>query len=737
MSSSGGGNSVGLPVPFHVRADLEICPQSFAGRKFWVVKDPAAVEYFRLREHEYFLLRLLDGRRSLEDIKLAFERAFPPQRMTIQSLRDFVGALCRNGLLLSDAVGQGQQLFQQRQRRQRRAWLASAAGLLAIRFRGFDPDRLLDWLCPKTRFLFSCWSVLACLLLIAGALGLIGVEWARLQARLPTFEAFISSRNLLWVGLALAGTKVLHEFGHALTCKHFGGECHELGVLFLVFTPCLYCDVSDSWMLNHRWKRLAITFAGIWVEVVLAALCTFAWWFRQPGMFNSICLNVMLVCTVSALFVNGNPLLRYDGYYILSDLLDIPNLWTESRAVVRAFLARVLLGVPADRSTVQGPHYLLLLYGCASTLYRGVILVVILFTLHRALTPHGLQLLSQLITCFVVGGILLATLSQFAGVASNRQFRARFVSGRFLLTCGLLLLLGYVFFAVPIPWSLRAPVVLQARDAQTAYVVSAGHLLSAVKIGDQVVEGEPVAQLEDWQLSRAILGLRAKVERQRTHVRNLGVLRVTDVDAGRQFPAAKQLLTDLEKQLEQKLREEKNLQIIAPQSGTVMPMSDVTDAKTTTQMLQQWTGLPLDERNRGCWLARSTPFCLIGDPTKFDALLVIDHSDVRYIKQGQSVRVRLNVTPGEVLHGTVAEVGRRELQFVPQPLAANREVAHKPLRSGVNQPLRTSYQVRIALDDQDSPLLLDARGMAKVAVTAEPLSHRLYRFLIRTFRVSR
>ena len=133
---------------------------------------------------------------------------------------------------------------------------------------------------------------------------------------------------------------------------------------------------------------------------MLAALCTFAWWFSQPGMFNSICLNVMLVCTVSALFVNGNPLLRYDGYYILSDLLDIPNLWTESRAVVRAFLARVLLGVPADRSTVQGPHYLLLLYGCASTLYRGVILVVILFTLHRALTPHGLQLLSQLITCY-------------------------------------------------------------------------------------------------------------------------------------------------------------------------------------------------------------------------------------------------------------------------------------------------------------------------------------------------
>ena len=160
-------------------------------------------------------------------------------------------------------------------------------------------------------------------------------------------SALFDPRNLFWLLLAIGAVKVLHELGHALACKHFGGEVHELGFMLLVFAPCLYCDVSDAWRLPSKWQRIAVSAAGMVVELVLAALATIVWWYAQPGVVQLVALNIMIVCTVSTLLVNGNPLLRYDGYYILSDLVETPNLWQRSREVLRRFASEWLLGEPA------------------------------------------------------------------------------------------------------------------------------------------------------------------------------------------------------------------------------------------------------------------------------------------------------------------------------------------------------------------------------------------------------
>ena len=119
----------------------------------------------------------------------------------------------------------------------------------------------------------------------------------------------------------IGGTKVFHELGHALICKHFGGECHQIGPMLLVFTPALYCDTSDSWMLPSRWQRAAVGMAGVATEILLAAVATMVWVSTAPGLTHYIAMNVMLVCSVSTLLFNANPLLRYDGYYVLSDHL--------------------------------------------------------------------------------------------------------------------------------------------------------------------------------------------------------------------------------------------------------------------------------------------------------------------------------------------------------------------------------------------------------------------------------
>ena len=153
-------------------------------------------------------------------------------------------------------------------------------------------------------------------------------------------SSIFSLRNVGWLALSVVVAKTLHELGHALACRHFGGECHELGILLLVFLPCLYCNVSDAWMFDSRWRRVAVDVAGMYVELVLAAICTFLWWFSVPGWFNSVCFNLMIVCSLNTLLFNGNPLLRYDGYYLLSDLLEVPNL----RAAVGRGTAADLFG---------------------------------------------------------------------------------------------------------------------------------------------------------------------------------------------------------------------------------------------------------------------------------------------------------------------------------------------------------------------------------------------------------
>ena len=146
-----------------------------------------------------------------------------------------------------------------------------------------------------------------------------------------------------WICLAVI--KIIHEFGHGLTAKHFGGEVHEMGILFLVLTPALYCDVTDSWLLPNKWKRIWISAAGIYVECFLASIATFVWWYSTPGLLNSLAMATMFICSVNTILFNANPLLRYDGYYVMADWLEIPNLRIKSTQFFAYLFQEKVLGL--------------------------------------------------------------------------------------------------------------------------------------------------------------------------------------------------------------------------------------------------------------------------------------------------------------------------------------------------------------------------------------------------------
>jgi putative peptide zinc metalloprotease protein len=318
-------SSASRPLPLRMRPDLSMRLHRYQGRPYWVVKEPIGLKYFRFQEEEFAILKMLDGNSSYESIKERFESEFAPQRITLQDLQHFIGMLHRSGLVAADAPGQGRQLKRRRDEYRRRELLGRLSNVLALRFKGIDPERLLNWMYPYIGWYFSKTAFFGVMAMALVAVALVTVQYDEFRAKLPAFHQFFGPNNWFWLGITLAVTKVLHEFGHGLSCKHFGGECHEMGVMFLVLTPCLYCNVSDSWLLPNKWHRAAIGAAGMYVEITLASLATFLWWLTEPGLFNHICLSVMFVCSVSTILFNGNPLLRFDGYYILSDIAEIPN----------------------------------------------------------------------------------------------------------------------------------------------------------------------------------------------------------------------------------------------------------------------------------------------------------------------------------------------------------------------------------------------------------------------------
>src|SRR6476659_2225639 len=257
--------------------------------------------------------------------------------------------------------------------------MAAATNILSMRFKGIDPERFFNFIYPYIRWFFSVPAMVCCVTLALMALSLIIVQFDVFHSRLPDFHYFFRAQNWMWLALTLCVTKILHEFGHGLSCKHFGGECHEIGVMMLVLTPCLYCNVSDSWMLPNRWHRAAIGAAGMYVELVLASIACFIWWFTVPGPLNYICLNVMFVSSVSTVMFNANPLLRYDGYYILSDILEIPNLRYRSTEYTVGLIKRHLFKVKLSQPPPPvGQRIWLVLYAISSSIYLMFVGIMII-----------------------------------------------------------------------------------------------------------------------------------------------------------------------------------------------------------------------------------------------------------------------------------------------------------------------------------------------------------------------
>jgi putative peptide zinc metalloprotease protein len=727
-------------LPIRKRPDLKARKQRYQGRLYWVVKDPIGLQYYRFEEEEYAILQMLDGNSSLDEIAQKFERDFPPQTIRTEELQQFIGMLHRSGLVITDAAGQGQQLVKRRGEKKKQEMMAAATNILSMRFKGVDPERFFNFIYPYIRWFFSVPAMICCTLLGLIALSLIVVQFDVFHSRLPDFHYFFRAQNWMWLALTLCVTKVLHEFGHGLSCKHFGGECHEIGVMMLVLTPCLYCNVSDSWMLPNRWHRAAIGAAGMYVELVLATFACFIWWFSVPGPLNYICLNVMFVSSVSTLMFNANPLLRYDGYYILSDVLEIPNLRQKASTILNRKLGKWCLGLeePEDPFLPQRRQWLFATYTVASAIYRWVVTFSILYFLNRVFEPYGLKVLGQAIALGSLYGLLIQPLwsmYQFFKVP-GRLGKVKSLRVYATLTVITAAIIGIGF--VPLPSHVYCFLEVQARGAKSVYVWQEGILEKTfVKPGDQVTAGQLLAQLRNIDVDFDIEKLTGQRNVFEAQLKGLNLVSLADRKASSEIEPTTKSLASTTEQLTQRIGDRAMLRLVSPQSGTVLPPPLIEKQGDESVHLPTWYGSPLEPENIGAHLKRGTTFCQVGDPRSLEARLYIDQGDIEFVAPGQKVEVMLTQTAEWSYVSAIERVSTENQKMTPTHLSSlhGGDLPSKADAGGAARPLTPIYEAVVPLPETDKgpSLRIGLVGKAKIKTAPRTLWARLVRYLSHTF----
>jgi putative peptide zinc metalloprotease protein len=713
-------------VRVRLRPNLLFSARREEGRTVHVVSDPVTLQHFRLDERQRYAVGLMDGTHTLAEIQQACEERFRPERLPLEELEAFAAQLVGSGLALSESARAGPFLFDQWQKHRREALRSVLANFLYVKVPLWDPDAFLGRLAPPLGFLFGRAAALVAVLLALLALGLVVTRWHDFVARLPSYRDFFTASTLLDLWVALGAAKVLHELGHGLCCKKHGGTVSEMGVLVLVFCPTLYCNVSDSWGMPDKWRRMAIAAAGIYVDLFLAALATFLWWATDPAaLLHHLCLAVMIVCGTGTLLWNANPLMRFDGYFLLSDWLEVPNLLERSSGYVRGLLLRWLgLDVPLEPIAGRGRRLLFVAYAVAGSAYRAVMLAGVIAFLHTFLEPYRLGSVGFLLAAAVVLGVVGPPLYGILRTVVARGRLPEMKPARLWFLLGGVVLLGGACCTMPLPLSVEGQALLQVEPDhvwRVAVPATGGFVRDVlVRDGQPVRTGDVLAVLTNPQLE---IRLRLNEADQALRSQQLSgqVAYLSEAGQGGDLPGGTVQQIELEMRAlvreQALLREQRDrLTLRAPAAGVV-------------------TGLA-DDGLKGRWLEKGTEVCRVADPNAVRALLLIGPADHELVGPGRSAWVRVHGRGSARWAGTVLDVAEADARTIPPQLSnhAGGEVATEqdPV-SKAERPRSQHYLVAVHLREPGVEFQPGVLGRVKIEAAPQTVWWRVRWYLATTF----
>ncbi len=498
-------------VVVSIRDELDVSRHVFRAGPAYVVRDPVSFQTHCFEPADYRILNAIEPSRTLGDTFEHLTTQGILEASDEEAFYEFILELHQRSLL-SLPVSDGAALFKRFERRRNAERLSKLLGVFFLRVPLINPDRLLTRTRGAFAWLFTLPAFIAWLALAATACFIAFARWGDLAA--PVLTAF-DGGNLFMLWGVLVALKIVHEFGHAYACKTFGGHVPEMGAMFVLFTPLAYMDATDSWSFTKTRRRAIVTLGGVYFESIVGVLALIVWALTEPSTLNTLAYQVVLLATVTTALFNLNPLLRYDAYYLVSDLAGIPNLRARCQHAVASLLKRTALGLRADADGHRFEHHpALVAFGLAQLAYRVLIMVTIATVLIMKFGGVGL-VMASILTALTLGKAISALVRYILTSPEVAGRRVRAVT----ITAGSAVSASLAFALVPVPWPLDMRGVATLAQVSTIHAPQDGVLAHlSVDTGDRVSGGDPLARLDNPRIVAEHDALRAQAGHARALV---------------------------------------------------------------------------------------------------------------------------------------------------------------------------------------------------------------------------
>jgi putative peptide zinc metalloprotease protein len=607
-----------------LRRDLVLVEQTYRGEQSYIIKDPESRKYFRFRPVEVMVMQALDGEHTAEEAAAALaEEGF---RVSAKGVEAFANKLTAMGLC-ERTLSERSVLLMERLRAQRRRRLGKGifqGDILRLRWSVGDPDKLFDRLLPRLRFFFSRTFLITSVVLFGVYFLVLGVKWpefSRAVADMYTFKLTLGTLAVFW----LTGTVIIaiHELGHGFTCKYFGGQVHEIGAMLIYFEPAFFCNVNDAWTFPELRARLWVTAAGSWIQMVVASIGAIVWWVAAPGtLISEVALAAVLIGGIITVFMNVNPLIPLDGYYALSDYLEVPNLRQRASAhlawLVKTRVLRLDLPQPPADTREQR---IFLVYGGLAFLYIALILAFCAATAFGWLN-RWLGFLGLLI--FAVG-MWLALRKQIKAwaqaIALSFRKHGKIWQGplrsRLIGAAATIVVLGFI---VPWPITISGPLVVAPALAIPLTAPDSG-IVEQVRVreGSRVPAGAPLLHIRNLELEREMV----------SHQRVADSLAVRSSQARARNQAAEMSLLDAARSVEE-----------ARLDGIRTRLAELGIRALSNGVVVT----PRPEELAGRWVSNGEVVLQLGQPDSVEVRIVLAGAGATLVKGGQPVRLLSSAT---------------------------------------------------------------------------------------------
>ena len=699
-------------------AHAQVTRQRFGPHMAYIVEDPAAAQFYRLSEPAYFFVGLLDGQRTVDDAWDACNAQLGDDAPTQKECVDLLARLQRYGLLEGDLPLAPDMVLLRYQQVARAKFDRRASKFFALTIPLLNPEPFLRLIEPALRVVFSWVGVVVWLLSIGAGLYSVVRQRAEIGSQL---NGLLDPANLPLLTLVFLLLRAWHEFGHAAACKAMGGRCTRVGILLLLLVlPLPFCDASSAWRFPEIWRRVLVSAAGMLFEMFVAGIAAVIWANSEPGDIRTIAYSIMVLASVTTLVFNANPLLRYDGYYILSDITGTPNLAQRSRDLWRFLLERYAFGVrglkpPAVRSSAQA--WMLGVYGVLSLPYRIFVLATLLLVIAPLYITLGIILASIAFAAWVIWPICKG-LGYLAGDPRLIGRRGRAVGVTTAALAALVLLVG----VVPLPAAGYASGTVEPLDRAPVRPGEAGFVEEIlVRSGDRVTAGQPLLRLRNTEITQALAQAESMLVRAR----------VSRDSAATRGPAerdvAERAIEKAQAELDRARQRAAALTVLAPIDGRVQP------ATGTDEFLQKLVGRFVTKGG------------LIGHVANTDRPVVralVSDLDQAYVFRNTSgttsnpsiadvhASFRVKGRAGHRFEARilrVAPAGSRTLSTGSLSTSAGGDILIDPTDPDHRRTLQSLFQVEVEPTDPGVPLFMGQRAKVRLGIAAEPLVTQLWR----------